>query len=269
MSSIAETTRGAAMHWNGPRGLGLISCSGDRCATVFNNIRAYHMANGWIEVAYNHLTCPGCGRTHVGRGWGVRSGANGTTAANREWHAWMVMYGGNEPLTLSAKTWLHEMNREHLRRYGRSRLTTHRAVRGGTTECPGPEGLAWIAAGAPVPTPPDDEEAAIMAASMLTRIDGSTAVYQIVGQFLIALTKAEQAALIVQHAGLEKGRAVDIVNSAAWRNHVGDMTPNEAGHFTVINRLSDLGDGGGLSQSQADSRYAPKSHRHTATVDLA
>ena len=155
--SIATTSRGGAFHWNGNRGLGLIGCDGSRCRAVFDAIRAYHMANGWVEVAYNHLRCPGCGRTFTGRGWGARSGANGTSAANREWHAWMVMYGGNEPLTLSAKTWLHEMNAEHRRRYGRSRLTTHRAVRGGTTECPGPEGLAWIAAGAPLTVEKDDD----------------------------------------------------------------------------------------------------------------
>ena len=49
-----------------------------------------------------------------------------------------------------------------------------------------------------------------------------------------------------------------------WRKHVGDMTKGEAGHFTIVESFG----GGGLSQTQADSRYAPKSHRHTATVDL-
>ena len=143
-----------------------------------------------------------------------------------------------------------------------NRQQGHRDCTAGRT-CPG----AALYAALPLDvTQPGLPEEAVMARSMLTRIDGSTAVYQIVGQFLIALTKPEQAGLIVQHAGLEEGRAVDIVNSGAWRDHIGDMTPNEAGHFTVVNRLSDLG--GGLSESEADARYASKGHTHTGTVKL-
>ena len=103
-----------------------------------------------------------------------------------------------------------------------------------------------------------------MAASMLTRIDGSNAVHQIVGHMLVPLTSPSQAALIVQHAGLEDGTARSIEEDGRWRKHVGDMTKGEAGHFTIVESFG----GGGLSQTQADSRYAPKSHRHTATVDL-
>ena len=103
-----------------------------------------------------------------------------------------------------------------------------------------------------------------MAASMLTRIDGSNAVYQIAGQFLFAVTSASQAALIVQHAGLESGTARAIEEERRWQKHVGDMTPGEAGHFTVVRSLDRSG---GLSQSAADGRYAAKDHSHTVRLE--
>lgn len=145
--SIASTSRGVCCHWNGPA-LGLTSCDGSRCARVVANIRSYHLNNGWNAIAYNFLICPGCGTVRQGRGWGARSGANGTTAANREWHAAMVMSGRGEPFTDVAKRRLHELNDEHELRFGRSRLTYHLAVRGGGTECAGTVINSWVRAGA-------------------------------------------------------------------------------------------------------------------------
>lgn len=144
--SITRTSRGGAAHWNGPA-LRLTSCDGSQCGRVWSNIRTFHMRNGWNDIAYNHGICPGCGTVHKGRGWGVRSGANGTSAANRDWHAWMVMVGVGEPFTDVSKRRLLELNREHRRRYGRARLTWHRAVRGGGTDCPGPDIIGWISGG--------------------------------------------------------------------------------------------------------------------------
>lgn len=151
--SIASTSRGSAVHWNGDRPLGLTGCDGSRCAQVVANIRHWQTQvrqPPFRDIAYNHLICPGCGTIHQGRGWGVRSAANGTTAANREWHAWMVMVGGDEPFTDIARQRLLELAREHRDRYGRSRLTYHRAVRGGGTECPGTTIIGWVRSGAPL-----------------------------------------------------------------------------------------------------------------------
>lgn len=153
--SIAATSRGGAIHWNGPA-MRLLTCRGDRCAQVVANIRHWQTQvrrPPFRDVAYNHLVCPGCGRIHEGRGWGARSAANGTNAANSEWHAWMVMAGEGEEPTAGAKVALLDLAVEHRRRYGRSRLTTHHAVRGGTTACPGTSWRGWVAAGAPSPVP--------------------------------------------------------------------------------------------------------------------
>lgn len=115
---------------------------------MWANIRAWQMRNGWNDIAYNHGVCPGCGTVYTGRGWGVRSGANGTSAANREWHAVLVMVGEGEPFTDVPARAVVNLAVEHRRRYGRARLSTHRAVRGGGTACPGPSIIRWVADGA-------------------------------------------------------------------------------------------------------------------------
>jgi hypothetical protein len=165
--SIAATSRGGAVHWNGDQPLGLTRCDGGDCARVWANIRRWQTqvrTPPFRDIAYNHGICPGCGRLHDGRGWGARSAANGTTAANTEWHAWMVMLGGPEPLTLLAKSRIHDLAAEHRDRYGRTFITYHQAVRGGGTACPGPAIIPWIRAGAPLPAPaPVPEEFDFMA----------------------------------------------------------------------------------------------------------
>lgn len=152
MSSIANTTRGVALHWNG-KPMGLLSCRGDRCAATWAAIKRWQTTvrqPPFRDIAYTWGVCPGCGRKHEGRGWGVRTAANGTNAGNRDWHAVMVMYGLGEPYTQAAKASVLELHAEHRRIYGHGILTTHTAVRNGTTDCPGKDGVDWVKAGGPL-----------------------------------------------------------------------------------------------------------------------
>lgn len=60
-------------------------------AGVVRAIQRYRMdTRGWADIAYNFLVCPH-GVVYEGRGFGVRSAANGTNAGNTNYHAVCVL----------------------------------------------------------------------------------------------------------------------------------------------------------------------------------
>lgn len=66
----------------------------ERCAGRVRGAQNYHMdEKGWADIAYNWLVCKH-GYVFVGRGWGVRSAAQGTDDGNDQFHA--VCFLGND-----------------------------------------------------------------------------------------------------------------------------------------------------------------------------
>ena len=111
------------------------------------------------------------------------------------------------------------------------------------------------------PDPQPDPEVDDM--PLLTRINNSAEVYQIAGSTLVPLTSPSQAAVIIYLSGLEPGKTgAQIESGNLWQKHVGNISKGEAAHFTIVENLT-----GGLSQGQADSRYAAKSHIHTVRFE--
>lgn len=119
------------------------------CAERIRAIQRYHMdRNGWFDIAYNHVFCRH-GYVFEGRGFGVRSGANGTRDANDRYFA--VAFLGNDSsgrkdVTDAARRALAQLVLAYRRRYRRAReVRPHSDF--ARTACPGEELRRIIATG--------------------------------------------------------------------------------------------------------------------------
>jgi hypothetical protein len=140
----AQQARGVAVHYSGTDADEQADHA--NCAGRVRGIQRYHMeSNGWLDIAYSQLVCVH-GYVFVGRGFGIRTAANGTTAANE--HYFAICFLGNDTagradLTRNARNALGELIREYQRRYPRGRrVRPHSAFV--ATECPGRELRAYI-----------------------------------------------------------------------------------------------------------------------------
>lgn len=137
---------GVAVHWFGdPRA----AKSHDKCAELLRSVQRAHMApgglgttNGAADIAYNHGVCPH-GRAFRLRDFGVQTGANGTTAANRSYAAVVYMSGIGDPLTEEAKPVLAEVIRMWRQKGAGPLVKPHQFFTG--SQCPGPDLLKWLA----------------------------------------------------------------------------------------------------------------------------
>lgn len=121
--------------------------------------KAHVSGNGWSDIAYSWLVCQH-GKIYEGRGWGLRTAANGTNYGNEHFHAVCAITGG--PATDAQKRAINEVIAEHGRRYQKNDVKGHRDFK--ATGCPGDEIYAWIKGGRlvdslvpppqPTPTPP-------------------------------------------------------------------------------------------------------------------
>ncbi|HYZ19843.1 MAG TPA: N-acetylmuramoyl-L-alanine amidase [Gaiellaceae bacterium] len=141
---LPEAARGVAVHYSGMDADE--EADHARCAGRVRAIQRYHMeSNGWLDIAYSQLVCLH-GYVFVGRGFGIRTAANGTTAANDGYFA--ICFLGNDTegradVTRAARRALGELIREYQRRYPRAvRVRPHSAFV--ATECPGRELRAYI-----------------------------------------------------------------------------------------------------------------------------
>jgi hypothetical protein len=116
------------------------------CAARVLGMQRFHIEDrGWLDVAYSHVFC-GHGFVFVGRGFGVRSAANGTTEANDAYHAVCFLgddSAGRADVTPEARRTLQELLREYRRRYPRAtEIRPHSDFV--ATQCPGDELRAFI-----------------------------------------------------------------------------------------------------------------------------
>jgi hypothetical protein len=117
------------------------------CARRVRAMQRYHMEQrGWLDIAYNHVACVH-GYVFVGRGFGVRSAANGTKTANDRYFA--VCFLGNDTpgradVTPAAYAALGELLRSYDRRIPRAMVVRPHSVFV-ATPCPGDELRRYIA----------------------------------------------------------------------------------------------------------------------------
>lgn len=135
--------RGMAVHYEGAdRSL----TAHDKCDDVVRGIQEDHQeTRGWDDIAYSFLVCRH-GYVYEGRGWGVRTAANGTDDGNACFHA--VCYLDDDApdvkdVTPEALVALSEVIAECRKRGFGSEVKPHRAFK--PTSCPGEELTAWVA----------------------------------------------------------------------------------------------------------------------------
>lgn len=130
----------------------------EKYAGVMRGIERFHQVNrGWADIAYNYCVSPH-GQIFEGRGFGIRSAANGTAWGNEHFYAVCYLAGQGDSFTDKAKVAYRDLI-FYLRSRGvGNEVRPHRSFK--LTECPGDEIVAWIAAGwpapggLPVPAPP-------------------------------------------------------------------------------------------------------------------
>jgi hypothetical protein len=139
-----EEVRGVAVHYSG------MNTDEQRlhenCAGRVRAMQRYHVEErGWLDVAYSHVFC-GHGFVFVGRGFGVRSAANGTADANDRYFAVCFLgddSAGRADVTPEARLALRQLIGEYRRRYPRAtEIRPHSDFF--ATECPGNELRALI-----------------------------------------------------------------------------------------------------------------------------
>lgn len=141
------TTRGSRIHWNGPTIWRGTIGEHSRCYSLVRGIQAFHMdTRGWADIAYSDVLCPH-GYVFAGRGRGVRTAANGTSACNNVYEALCYLAGEGDPFTdaakVTARAWINERGDD---------VGPHSSCR--STSCPGDSIRAWLRAGMPIPGPP-------------------------------------------------------------------------------------------------------------------
>ncbi|MBI3936425.1 MAG: N-acetylmuramoyl-L-alanine amidase [Betaproteobacteria bacterium] len=136
--------KGVAVHYSAFEGDRLDDHAG--CAARVRGIQNYHMdVRGWVDLAYSFIVCRH-GYVFEGRGFGVRTAANGTSAGNDGYHAVCFLGAdreGRDDVTPSGRRALREIIRAAQRRWPAAlEVRPHSDFT--ATACPGDELRAWI-----------------------------------------------------------------------------------------------------------------------------
>lgn len=146
--------RGMAVHYEAVDRAGV---KHEHCDDIVRGIQDFHQkARRWNDIAYSFLVCRH-GYVYEGRGWGIRTAANGTNDSNAAFHAVCFMdddQPGTQDATPEALSALALVIRECREKGWGSEVKPHSAFK--PTSCPGNELRAWIARrgfDAPCPAP--------------------------------------------------------------------------------------------------------------------
>ena len=152
----SRARRGVKLHY---LGAAYTDRSHDRCDDYVRQIQAQHMdGNGWSDIGYSFVVCTH-GYVYEGRGLYRRNSANGNTTLNEQDYAVLLMVGSSG-LTKPTDAQLNGARDaiEYCREKGPAGpwLGGHRD--GYATSCPGDAVYAWVKAGAPRPTAPQEDD---------------------------------------------------------------------------------------------------------------
>lgn len=149
-----DKNAGMTLHYGGA---GSAPSDHDGCIRTWKSWQAYHMdTKGWVDIAYSLGFCDH-GYILAGRGFGIRTAANGTNPGNQQSHAacWIGGAASTPSLqALDAADWLIAENR---RLGGRLDVWAHSDWK--STGCPGDplrahvRSRSGVAIGAPAPIP--------------------------------------------------------------------------------------------------------------------
>ena len=128
------------------------------CASRFRIIQNYHQnhpTENYVDIAYSVGSCVH-GFLYELRGWGFKSGANGTADANNKYVAMLLL--GNDSanrtdFTDAMKRTTKAVVAEAKQRWSSAtEVHPHSFIK--ATSCPGNEIRSWLSAGTPLPAPP-------------------------------------------------------------------------------------------------------------------
>lgn len=130
--NIDPSGGGVTGHYGGPaQNIG----SHSECVKTWRGWQNYHMdTHGWVDIAYSGAVCDH-GYALAGRGWGVRTAANGTNNGNYNYLAIVWLGGDGETPTdaaMNAFTWWVQ---EARKRGAGNRVVPHSYHK--STGCPG------------------------------------------------------------------------------------------------------------------------------------
>lgn len=135
-----EALRGVTVHWFGSPSA---ASTHGGCSALLRSVQRSHQAGEFNDIAYNWGVCPH-GEIYQLRGFGVKTGANGTSYSNENYAAVVYMAGTGDRLTQAGKRGLSSVIREYHRRGAGRDVKPHGYWTG--SACPGPDVRAWIAA---------------------------------------------------------------------------------------------------------------------------
>lgn len=138
---IAGPVRGVAIHHGGEEPAPVDHA---KCEATVRAYQDYHMGtHGWADIAYNHLVCDH-GYVFTGRGYGIRSAAQGTNEGNDSYHAICFIGNGDSVSELALAAFAELIHAYQIRFRGANEVRPHSYFH--STGCPGSELTAWIAA---------------------------------------------------------------------------------------------------------------------------
>ena len=131
--NITPQRGGCAIHWGGPnQKLGAHS----RCLEVWRSWQRYHMKkHNWVDIAYTLGFCIH-GYAFAGRGFNVRTAAQGTTDGNNRFYAIVFIGGEGDTVTVDAINAMRWCINE-ARTKGNAGLEVRRHSEFTDTSCPG------------------------------------------------------------------------------------------------------------------------------------
>lgn len=132
--NVTPQNGGLAVHWNGPRAS---NASHAQCEATWRNVQSFHMkTNGWVDVAYSIAFC-NHGYALAGRGYGVRTAANGTNFGNQNYLAAYWIGGQGQTPTKQALDALDWIIVDFRKKGAGRRVRPHEDFTG--SSCPGPD----------------------------------------------------------------------------------------------------------------------------------
>lgn len=268
-TNITPENGGVAGHYGGPAQN--IQSHSD-CLRKWRGWQNYHMdTHGWVDIAYTLGVCDH-GYIFAGRGAGVRTAANGTNYGNQNYYAVCWIGGQGETPTQDAVDAFWQAVRM-LRSQGKAGNDVKKHKDFKATSCPGGLGAVidrGMTDGGSTPSDPSDDEGD----EIMQRGDNGDGVKA----FQRRLTQwAQQAGRL---SGKSPNKSGDLWEKFLYWGIDGDFGSTTEGVVKEFQAAYDLpvtgrigantgsilamfatgGGSGGLSQAEADARYAAKSH---------
>lgn len=159
-SNISPSAGGCAVHWGGPAQR---NGTHAQCEQTWREWQNFHMdERGWADIAYTMGFCQH-GYILAGRGYGVRTAANGTNDGNQRFYAFVWIGGQGQVPTVLALEALDWCITEARKAGGAGREVLPHSVFTGST-CPGTDLTAHARARhrQDVPTAPQEEEEMVL-----------------------------------------------------------------------------------------------------------